>query len=77
MSIAIIILTITALIYFRKTVKNAATETEELVDHAHIEGMVLRAKRRSQLSEELDSLDTIISSSDLKLKLESKKPAKK
>jgi len=76
MSIAVIIITVVALIYFRKTVKNAAVEAEELVDHAHIEGMVLRAKRRSQLSEELDSLDVIVSSSDLKLKLESKKPNK-
>jgi hypothetical protein len=76
MSIAVIIITVVALIYFRKTVKNAAVEAEELVDHAHIEGMVLRAKRRSQLSQELDSLDVIVSSSDLKLKLESKKPNK-
>ena len=76
MSIAIIIITVVALIYFRKTVKNAAVEAEELVDHAHIEGMVLRAKRRSQLSEELDSLDVIVSSSDLKLKLETKKAKK-
>jgi hypothetical protein len=73
MSVAIIIVTIVVLIYFRRSVKNAAEEAAELVDHAHIEGMVLRAKRRSQLNNELDSLDTIISSSDLKLKLESKK----
>lgn len=77
MSIAITILTVVGLIYFRKTVKNAAVEAEELVDHAHVEGMVLRAKRRSQLSDELDSLDTIVSSHDLKLKLETKKTAKK
>lgn len=76
MSIAIIIITVVALIYFRKTVKNAAVEAEELVDHAHIEGMVMRAKRRSQLSEELDSLEEIVTASDLKLKLETKKANK-
>jgi hypothetical protein len=76
MSIAVIIITVVALIYFRKTVKNAAVEAEELVDHAHIEGMVLRAKRRSQLSEELDSLEEIVTASDLKLKLETKKAKK-
>jgi hypothetical protein len=46
------------------------------VDHAHIEGMVLRAKRRSQLSQELDSLEEIVTASDLKLKLETKKAKK-
>jgi hypothetical protein len=76
MSVAIIIITVVALIYFRRSIKVSADEAEQLIDHAHIEGMVLRAKRRSQLSQELDSLDVIVSSSDLKLKLESKKPNK-
>lgn len=75
MSIAIIIVTVAALIYFRKSIKVSATEAEELIDHAHVEGMVMRAKRRSQLSQEIDSLDEIITATDLKLKLEKKAKA--